>query len=293
MNSPLPWDDLKLFLAVAETGSLSAAARQTGLAQATLSRRIAEFEQRCGQTLFERVPGGCVLTDAGEALLPSVARMAEWASDAEQILAPGQNPLSGSVRVAAPPLIAQEIMAPLAARIRQRHPALRLDLRSGVAVLNLARGEADISVRTQRPSDGDLICLGSVSSTMRAYATPGYLATLPEPCTLDMLDWIAWAPPYDKLYTNRALAELIDGFEPVIRSDDINVQLAACRAGAGVMVLPELLFRYSLKPELVPLDLTLGEGAYGALYVVVHKRQRHLARICAVADAILAELHSV
>ncbi len=82
----LKWDDLRLFLAVCDEGSLSAAARIMGLGQATLSRRIAEMEAQVGEPLFVRQSQGVVLTDMGRQLLPSVQRMAEWATQATHSL---------------------------------------------------------------------------------------------------------------------------------------------------------------------------------------------------------------
>lgn len=79
----LRWDDLKLFLAVHEQGSLSGAARILKLGQPTLSRRIAELEEAVGEPLFDRQNHGATLTVAGQKLLPAAQSMAEWANEAE------------------------------------------------------------------------------------------------------------------------------------------------------------------------------------------------------------------
>lgn len=78
----LRWDDLKLFLAVHEQGSLSGAARTLKLGQPTLSRRIAELEEAVGEALFDRKKQGASLTAAGQKLLPATQSMAEWANEA-------------------------------------------------------------------------------------------------------------------------------------------------------------------------------------------------------------------
>ena len=99
----LRWDDLKLFVAVHEQGSLSAAARVLKLGQPTLSRRIAELEEAIGETLFERKSLGTVLTAAGSKLLPAAQSMAEWANEAELQVQKQTYLPQGTVRVAAPP----------------------------------------------------------------------------------------------------------------------------------------------------------------------------------------------
>jgi len=92
------WDDLKLFLAVHEQGSLSGAARVLKLGQPTLSRRIAELEEATGEALFERKSHGAVLTAAGQKLLPAAQSMAEWANEAALSIGKQTHLPEGSVR---------------------------------------------------------------------------------------------------------------------------------------------------------------------------------------------------
>lgn len=284
----LNWEDLRLFLAVAETGSLSAAARQLRLGQPTLSRRIAELEAQVGASLFVRLAQGCKLTEAGERLLPAAQRMADWANEADQCIAMPTRP-AGKVKIAAPPGIAVEVIAPLAADIRAQYPDLHIEALSGVQVLNLARGEADISLRTTRPNDPDLLCLASVICPMAIYASADYAAKLSHEATLAQLDWICWAPPHEQQYVNQALQERIPQFSPAFTSDDFNVQVAACRAGVGVMVLAKALHRNSLLKELVEIHIGLGAQAQGELFLVVHKRQHQLPRVQCVINFLINE----
>lgn len=288
----LKWDDLKLFLAVHEQGSLSAAARQLKLGQPTLSRRIAELEADIGEALFERQSQGTHLTATGQKLLPAPQRMAEWASEAELSVRKQARQLHGKVRIAAPPGIAYSIVAPLSAAIRRAHPGVQLEVLSGVELLNLSRGEADLALRTAKPNDADLICVDEITSAMRVYVSPDYAATLPAQPQLNELDWICWAPPYDQLDINRELAALIPGFKPAFTSDDYNVQFAACQTGVGAMILPQLLYHYNKHgtwQQLQELDIDLGPAAQGTLYLVSHKRHRHLPKVRLAIDYISAE----
>lgn len=292
----LRWDDLKLFVAVHEQGSMSGAARVLKLGQPTLSRRISELEATIGEPLFERQSQGTVLTAAGRRLLPAAQGMAEWAREAG--LQVSSHPLlpQGKVRIAAPPGIALQLVAPLAAEIRRQYPQIQIEVLSGMEMLNLARGEADLALRTTRPRDADLICLDELDSSMRAYASTSYVARLPARPGFADLDWICWASPYDDLQINQELSARIPDFVPAFASDDYNVQLAACKAGLGVMILPQVLHRHAglgMTDDLQEIDLDLGPSAVGSLYMVCHKRHRHLPKVQRVIDSIAAEFAKV
>ena len=285
----LRWDDLRLFLAVHEQGSLSGAARMLKLGQPTLSRRIAELEETVGEALFDRKSQGARLTATGQKLLPAVQSMAEWASEAALSVTTQAHLPEGKVRIAAPPGIAYEIIAPLAVEIRRQHPKIWIEVLSGIETLNLGRGEADLSLRTRKPTDDDLVCVDGVSSTMRAYVSAAYAEKLPAKPTLADLDWICWAAPYDSIQGNQELSAQIPNFKPAFTSDDFNVQVAACKAGVGAMVLPQVLHHYAGLHELdslQELDIDLGPAAVGSLYLVCHKRHRHLPKVQLVMDFI-------
>ena len=295
MKMNLRWDDLELFLAVHEQGSLSGAARQLKLGQPTLSRRIAELEVAVGEALFDRQSRGATLTAAGQKLLPAAQRMAEWANEAKLSVAKQTHLPEGKVRIAAPPGIASQLVAPMAAKIRQQYPQIQIEVLSGVDILNLGRGEADISLRAEKPSDADLICLDEVFSPMRAFSSSAYASTLKLHPSLTDLDWICWAPPYEDMQTNQELSTLIPNFKPAFASDDYNVQIAACRAGVGAMILPQAFKNIGLGElnQLQELNIDLGADAIGYLYLVCHKRHRHLPKIRLVIDFISREFNSL
>ncbi len=288
----LRWDDIHLFLAVAEAGSLSGAARVLRLGQPTLSRRIHELELKVGEPLFARHTKGSPLTIAGQRLLPAAMRMAEWAAEAQANLTDqGYRRAEGTVRVAAPPGIATEMLLPLVVGLRVSHPALKIQIRSGVEVLNLNRGEADLSLRTQRPTDAGLEVLDEIASAMRVYAAPAYASRLPARPRPGQIDWIAWAPPYDELSLNRTLRAGIPGFSPVLSSDDYLVLIAACRAGVGALVLPQDMA--GAAKDLVELPVAFDLGPPAELFLVAHTRHRQLAKLQPVIAAIRARFEAL
>src|SRR5688572_25202382 len=102
----IPWEDVKLFLAVAEARSLSAAARRLRVAQPTVSRRLADLEARLGETLFLRSVDGTAPTSFGESLVEPARRMAECAGDLERAALRADAAPRGVVRITAPPGVA-------------------------------------------------------------------------------------------------------------------------------------------------------------------------------------------
>ncbi|MEO3712015.1 LysR family transcriptional regulator [Roseateles flavus] len=292
-SRPLSWDDVRLFLAVAEGGSVSQAARSLQLGQATVSRRLADMELSVGEPLVTRRAQGCELTAAGERLLPAAQRMAEWAQEAEIRLMRPTHRLEGKVRIAAAPGPAFELLAPLAGHLRQSAPGLQLEVLAGVETLSLARGEAELSLRLERPNSAELLTLAELRCPLAAYASPDYARQLPERPRPEQVDWIVWAPPYEHLPVNQALAAAIPDFRPVFSSDDYLVQLAACRAGVGAMVLAVAPHAHALTQGLVRLALSPGPTVQAELFLVAHRRAAELPRTRFVAEALGAILQDL
>lgn len=131
---------------------------------------------------------------------------------------------------------------------------------------------------------------------MRVYASKAYAKRLPRQIDLADLDWICWAAPYAELQVNQALSAQISNFKPAFTSDDYNVQVAACKAGVGAMILPQVLHHYAglrVMDELRELDIDLGPAAVGKLYVVCHKRHHRLPKVQLVIDFIAKEFEKL
>src|SRR5215471_15566471 len=160
MNKPRTWqwDDLRFFLAVARTGSLSAAARALGVGHVTVGRRIALLEKRLGVTLLNRTPDGFGTTSSGDAILLQCMAMEVAALDLERIAAGRDSLVTGSVRVTPTEALAYQLLPPAIAALRQVHPELQVDLVAGVRSLDIARRDADLAIRFARPSASDLVC---------------------------------------------------------------------------------------------------------------------------------------
>jgi DNA-binding transcriptional LysR family regulator len=289
----IPWEDLRVFLAVADTRSMSGAARKLRLGQPTVSRRMATLEHALGFALFRRSVDGVKLSAEGERLLGPARRMAEWAGEVNRAALSRDRTPRGLVRVATYPGLAWEVMAPFAAWLRTKHPALRLEVLSGVGFLDLARGEADLALRTKPADQADLVTVASLEVKNGVFASRSYAKRLPARYGLTDLDWIAWAPPFDTLSPNPELAKVIPGFTPVFTSDNILVQRQAAEAGIGVMALAHVPHRFARPTNLVPLRVDLGRYARSTTYLVCAKSALDIQRVRVVVDLLAGELSAL
>jgi DNA-binding transcriptional LysR family regulator len=288
----IPWEDIQLFLAVAEERSMTGAARRLGVAQPTVSRRLAALEARVGEPLFQRSIEGVSLTSFGESLLAPSRRVAEWAAEVERAADRADVAPRGVVRITAPPGIAHDFLAPFAARLRQELPEVQLEVVATIQYLDLARREADLALRLQRPAQRDMVLLSSLEIGVGAFASRGYAARLPERYGLADLDWITWAPPLDHLAPTPQLRRLIPGFRPAFAADDFLVQLQAAEAGVGVLFLGRARHPFMLPTALVelPLDLPLPGSE---LHLIAARTAMEIPRVKSVAELLAREMARV
>ena len=285
----LQWDDLRIFLAVCDAGSLSGAARRLKVSQPTLSRRIAEMEYGLGEPLFVRKNQGISLTKIGKRLLPAAQGMAQWATEASRSLDAKNSPVSGRVRITAAPAFAFDVLAPLAETLKRMHPQITLEVLASTERLNLSRGEADIALRKNPSDDPDLITVDEVMVPIGAYASRDYARRLPAKYDFRDLDWIAWAGEHEMASPNPELAGRIPDFRPVFTSDDYSVQVAACRAGVGAMILLKTSHRLKRPGELVELKLALPTSLRAPQTIICHKRMVDLPKVRIVVDLLRRE----
>ena len=257
MTSTLPWELLHTLLGVLREGSLSGAARVLGLTQPTVGRHIAALEAALGQVLFTRSPTGLLPTEAARALRGHAEQM-ETAAAALQRAASsrGGAEAGGTVRVTASEVVGIEVLTPIFAALRERHPGLVLELALSNRVQDLLRREADIAVRMTPPEQGQLIARRVGSIGIGLHARPDYLDRHGRPASLaDMADHTLigfdTVTPFIRAGAGRLGGISRQSF--ALRSDSDLAQLALIRAGAGIGVcqLP-LARREPLLERVVP-----------------------------------------
>lgn len=288
----IPWNDIRLFLAVAETGSFSGAARALNIGQPTVSRRIALLEASLGQALFARGVEGAQLTGAGERLVPAARRMAEQAGELARLSSAHEQTPEGTVRIAAPPGVAWDFVTPFARSLRGRLPHIRIEVLASIAYVDLVRGDADLALRLRAPRQRELTSLAALEEPVGVYASPGYAATLPAGYGMADVGWVTWAPPYHTLPPRPQLEAMIPNFRPTFTSDSFLVQWRAVEEGLGAIMLGRSFHPFARKRQLQLLELDLG-GLTSTTYLVCAKTALHSARVRLVAEALVEEINRV
>jgi len=284
----LDWSLVQAFLAVAETGSLSAAARQLDASQPTLGRQIKAMEAQLGAELFHRQPRGFVLTETGAALMDPAKRMRDAMREIALRAAGQQVQLGGTVRITASVATAAVHLPPIIARIRAAEPAIAIELVASDATSNLLYREADIAVRMFRPTQLDLITQHLGDLQLGIYATKGYIAQRGLPKTLDDLrdhDFVGYDESPMIIEGFRANGVVVDRDFFKTRCDDNMTYLALVQAGCGIGFAQRSIA--SRNPDLVEIDFGLPLPRL-PVWLTAHEVMRQTPRVRRVWE-MLAE----
>lgn len=233
----LDWTLTRSFLAVAESGSLSQAARALGLSQPTLGRHIAEMETTLGLELFTRQPRGLTPTEAAEALLPHARAMRAAAADLALAAAGRNADLTGTVRLTASRIVAYHILPPMLASLRARHPGIEVELVPSDTSENLHYREADIALRMYRPTQENVVTRHLTDLPTALYAAQSQIARQGLPKTTDALMQMEFVG-FDRsdlilrMMAQMGIKRRREDF--AIRCDDQVVYWQLVRAGLGI-----------------------------------------------------------
>lgn len=167
------WDDLRFVLAVAEAGSVSAAARGLKVNHATVLRRVAAFEESFGITVFDRTPQGYDVIPDRKRLIDALQEVGNSVLAVERIVAGATAPLRGTVRVTSTDTFCQSVLPAIVAQIGARQRELKIDLLSSNAHLDLGRLDADITVRPAEALPEGLFGERAAMLAFDVYAAPG------------------------------------------------------------------------------------------------------------------------
>lgn len=279
----MDWNDLKFFLAVAETKSLSAAARQLNVSVSTVSRRLSAMEDALAVKLFRHHRDGYDLTDAGTNLLPTAESAAAQMSMLERTATEREDNLAGDVRLDAPELLGQHILLPNLVTLAATWPDIRLDIFSSVRPVRLAAQESDIVLRLVRPERGNykIRAVGKIGCGL--YCSPDFLAQYGRPVTqsdLSRFRIIGWSSDLRYLTMARWLEDICPDMKPALRLNSFGAQLVAAQNGLGIAVLPHFAARQAGLTDV----LENGPGLTLDLWMLVQEQSARLPRIQAVSD---------
>jgi DNA-binding transcriptional LysR family regulator len=282
----LDWTLLRAFLAVIETGSLSAAAQRIGATQPTLSRHIRELETQLGVTLFRRSAQGLEPTESGLALIEDAQAMGR-AADALLLKASGRTEsLRGTVRITASVVMSNLILPPIIAALRRDEPLIEIEIVASDQSQNLLRRDADIAIRMFDPTQGALIARKLGETPLGLYGARDYLERRGRPQSVDELpdfDLIGFDRDDTIIRNFQARGMAVSRHSFGVRSDDQVLGWHLLRAGAGLGFAQVKLADGAPELERLLPDLPLPSLP---VWLVMHEEVRANARIRRVADAL-------
>ncbi|MGR3714388.1 MAG: LysR family transcriptional regulator [Shimia sp.] len=277
--SNLDWSLVQSFVAVAETGSLSAAARRLNASQPTLGRHIRTLEDQLGVELFRRQARGFELTERGQDLLAPARTMAAAMADLSLRAAGQETRLEGDVRIACSVFMAHHVMPGIIAEIRRLEPNIQIDLLPSDQSENLLFREADIAVRMYRPEQLDMVTRHLGDITLGMFGARSYLDRKGMPQTGEDLrhhDVVGYDANDDILREMRAMGIPATRDWFAVRCDNQTAYWELVRAACGLGFCQTHIGRNTPGMQEVPLDFPLPSLP---IWLTAHEALRHTPRI--------------
>lgn len=280
------WNQVRAFLATAEEGSFSAAARALGQTQPTLGRQVAGLEEDLGVTLFERVGRGLTLTPAGLELLGHVKSMGDAAARLS-LAATGQSQsIEGRVRITAVDIMAAYTLAPVFKRLRAIAPRLDIEVVASNDLRDILRREADIAVRHVRPEQPELIGRLVQEAEGTYYAATTYLERRGRPADkadFAKHDFVSYGNPEEMIAFTRPLGIALTAENFRIGSSTGMVTWEFVKQGMGISVMSTQVGDSTPGVERVLPDL---EPIVYPVWLITHRELHTSRRIRLVFDAL-------
>ncbi|MEM9344659.1 MAG: LysR family transcriptional regulator [Pseudomonadota bacterium] len=283
------WNQVRAFLATAEEGSFSAAARALKQTQPTLGRQVAALEESLGVVLFERVGRSLTLTPTGRNLLEHVRTMGS-AAERLSLLASGQSQtVEGKVSISASDGFAANVLPPILVKLRTMAPGIEVEVVASDKISDLQRREADIAIRHVRPEEPELIARFIRDERARFYAATAYLDRVGRPRTAEdfaRLDFFGFADPEGMLAYMKQRGLDIPRERVRLSCASGLVMWEMAKAGLGVCPMADFVGEPTPGMELVlpEFEITF------PVWLAVHRELHTSRRIRLVFDLLAAEL---
>ncbi|MCU0953850.1 MAG: LysR family transcriptional regulator [Hyphomicrobium sp.] len=273
---------MSVFVAIANAGSLSAAARQLGEPLTNVSRLLSQLENSLGLTLVERTTRRLALTEAGRHYLKACRRILEDLSSTEQALVGAANDLSGEISVTAPVGLGRLHVLPIVSRFLKSNPGIHVRLTLLDRIVDLMAEEADVAVRVGRMKDSELRASRVGTLRLVVCASPDYLEHRGTPSTVSALsqhDCITFAelPGGSRwLFTSRRNGRHAARVHSRLNVNTADAAVAAATEGIGVVRVLSYQARAAIEARLlVPVLERFEDGSIPVNLVYRPPRLEH------------------
>ena len=271
----IDWDDVRYLLAVARAGSVRAAAQRLRVNHSTVLRRIAQLEERIGAQMFEKLPSGYRLTDAGEAVLEFAEQMEASSNELETRVFSRDQSVRGLLRVTLARTLATHLLMTDFADFARLHPEVEMEIQSSDEPVNLTNREADVAIRVVYDRNAlapNLHGLKGPELFGGVYMSRDLIAAW----RAGAADRIRWVVRNNHGIPDWAREGEVSTTEVSVRTTDAGAQIVAARHGLGMTTLP--CFVGDADPLLVRVPGT-GLHMYGTLWLLVQGETRKTKRV--------------
>ncbi len=275
------WDNIRFFLAVVQNGSVRSASIALNVNHATVLRRVAHLEAHLGARLFDKLPTGYELTNAGEEILEYAERMAQTSTDLQTRVFARDQKLTGTLRVAMPNAFATDLFMPDLAEFSRTHPEIELQTITSYDLVNLTTRQADVALRLvydRNTLPQHLYGVGLQDVCRGVYIARDALVVLHQNPSAKA-KWILKeedGAPHEWADKGAVAMDAV----PFVVSD-LATQLAAVRAGVGITIMPCFVGDRDTSLVRVP---DVGISHYGKLWLLTHGETRKTKRVRLFCD---------
>lgn len=281
----IEWGDIPIFIALSTAGTHKAAAKLLRVDQATVGRRIKEFESALGTKLFDKRSDGFVLTEAGSQLLARAKEAEALVAQIERNASALDQRPEGVIKIAMPGALANLWFIPRLKPFLRQYPKIRIEFLTGPEVINLWNRDADVAIRLVEPKQKELFYRKIGELQLRAYATKAFMTEHKQSKEVRALPFVGL---FDRSMSDaeRKLCEKIGPFANVVcRSHAWSSVYNTVRADIAFGILPSFIGD-SDKSLVAFADLP---SAKTAMWLVMHPDVRGSGRMKALSE-FLADL---
>lgn len=280
------WNDFKVVLALGRGGSVIGAARLLGVDSSTVSRRLAAVEEAIGAVLVIRGGREFSLTAEGKEAFAAAQAIEAVITSAASSIRAAKTGVEGVVRISSVPSLMRVLMQ-FGAMLNEKYPKLSIELNSAYRVADLARGEAEISIRMVEPTELDVIAKHAFEWATGLYASKAYVAKHGLPVTPEELErhhLVRYVETMLHLPTFNWIESYADKLAPAFRVDSTEMAIATIASGVAIGTIS--CYAGDSNPDLVrvfPDPVVTVSG-----WIVYHETSRSSARVKAVVDMLSA-----
>ncbi len=276
----LNWDNLRYVLAVANCGSIAAAARELQVNRTTVLRRINAFQQDLNCRIFDRGDAGYVLTAEAEKMIDAAREVESTLFNMQRQIEGHELRLEGELRVTTTDSFMVSVLGPHLASFRQKHPHIVVDVLVTNSILDLNRRDADIAIRPTPQPGAKLVGRRLSDVEFGVFASPAIVDSV-EPAGIFNQRWIGFADSLRATPVGEWFEKTVAIENICLRCDSFVAVRAAAEAGIGLALMPVFLGESASRLRRIEIDtreLTVG------LWILTHPDLVRSARIHAFIE---------